>query len=164
MVSTLLDRLFAHEKMDGDGRCPTYLYRWTLFQPRWPARWWNGFGIYLHQFVGDDWSLDVHDHPKRFISIGLVGEYIESVADPHTRDWKTGHEDHVHRKYRAPWVRTFPATHAHRITLPDHGRPCWTLCIVLRHEREWGFWNKGRWIFWKRYVRSASANERRSCL
>lgn len=64
----LLDRLFRREDINGGERCPTYLHRWTLFQPRRPRWLWRGFGIYLHKFVGDDWSRDLHDHPKRFIS------------------------------------------------------------------------------------------------
>lgn len=60
------DRFFKREEMDGGGRCPAYLIRWELFRCRW-------FQIYLHRFVGDDLCKDLHDHPKRFVSIGLRG-------------------------------------------------------------------------------------------
>lgn len=43
------------EEIDGAGRCPTYLYRWHLAHVG-PVK------IYLHRFVGEDWSLDLHDH------------------------------------------------------------------------------------------------------
>lgn len=70
-MKKLLDRLFQLEEINGADRCPTYLYRWTLAKVK---KW--GWGVYLHHFVGDDWSLDLHDHPKRFISIGLKGQYF----------------------------------------------------------------------------------------
>jgi hypothetical protein len=59
----LFDRIFKIEEINGSNRCPTYLYRWTLL------KLWAGRGVYLHHFIGDDWSLDLHDHPKR---LGLI--------------------------------------------------------------------------------------------
>ena len=126
----LLDRVFQREEINGGERCPTYLYRWTLIKTRWG-------NVYLHRFVGDDWSTDLHDHPKRFVSIGLWGSYVEETP---TRL----------RRWRAPWARTFPANYRHRITVP-HGE-CWTLVLVGRPEREWGFWVDGEWVWWRRYV------------
>jgi hypothetical protein len=127
--------LGAPEEVNGANRCPTYLYRWFLLRTRW-------FKVYLHHFVGDDWSLDLHDHPKRFISIGLKGEYMEQRPFESGVMWK---------HYRAPWFRTFPAAHIHRISMIDGG-DCWTLVIVLRVTREWGFWHMGEFIHWRRYV------------
>lgn len=145
-IAAWLNRRFFREEMDGDGACPTYLVRWTL--------WKHGdYGIYLHHFVGDDWSQDLHDHPKRFWTVGLWGEYLEhgSTAEP----WSF-------RLYRAPWIRTFPAEHRHRITLwPGHD--CWTLVFVGRRERDWGFWLKGvRWVPWREYV-TVNGAERKAC-
>jgi len=179
----VIDRWFRLEEINGNYRCPTYLYRWTLFQPKWGRWFWRGFGIYIHQFVGDDWSLDLHDHPKRFISIGLWGSYIEwTPAKITTYDiYLDANGDEIVRSeerlfaldaasgrtFRAPWFRTFPAEHIHRITLCADRRPCWTLVIVLRAVREWGFWHAGQWIPWKDYVRgssSAIADKMRACL
>lgn len=212
-----IDRIFAREEMDGDGRCATYLVRWTLL------KWWGGRGIYLHHFVGDDWSRDLHDHPKRFISIGLWGSYVEEtpsdtegcweVKADTTNDemvrvrWSVPDEDRAYfyaahypatawgwnaceqqakrwnaegkrpwewptsfrpratfnqRTYRAPWIRTFPAEHIHRIRLID-GRPCWTVVIVLKTVRRWGFWHAGSWIPWREYVGSETATRMKSC-
>jgi hypothetical protein len=173
---TWFDRIFQREEMNGDGRCGTYLVRWTLM------RFWSGIGVYLHHFTGDDWSRDLHDHPKRFISIGLWGSYIEETpAAPdviHDADvcgcgnaaaWcpfnpsATDVEPFTTwRLYRAPWVRTFPAEHIHRIRLVN-GHPCWTLVIVLKTERAWGFWSLGRWIPWREYVASDTATRRKAC-
>lgn len=133
----LLNNLFGKaEEINGRERCPTYLYRWTLFQ------WRGHFSVYLHHFVGDDWSLDLHDHPKRFISIGLRGWYLEETPS----GVKT---------YKAPWIRTFAATHIHRLSVPS--KNCWTLVIVLKPVREWGFWHLGRFIPWRSYVDGADA-------
>jgi hypothetical protein len=144
-VKKLLDRILGiAEEINGTERCPTYLYRWTVLQRR------GHFGVYLHHFVNDDWSLDLHDHPKRFISIGLFGWYIETTPSG----------DKI---YRAPWVRTFPATHIHRLSVPS--KNCWTLVIVLKPVREWGFWHLGRFIPWRTYVdpENEVANKMKAC-
>lgn len=142
----LINRWFNLEEINGGERCPTYLYRWTLLSiPRL-------FGVYLHHFVGDDWSRDMHDHPKRFVSIGLAGQYIEETPAGE-------------RVYRAPWIRTFPAHHIHRLRMIDKGT-CWTLVLVFRPVREWGFWHMGEWIHWREYVkgtRAAIADMMKNC-
>jgi hypothetical protein len=130
--------VFRKEEINGE-RCPTYLYRWRLLS--------LGFAkVYLHNFVGNDWTKDLHDHPKRFISIGLRGSYIEETP---------GGE----REYIAPWVRTFPATHRHRLRAAH----CWTLAIVGPVVRDWGFWHQGEWVEWEQYVKSDTATQRRDC-
>lgn len=137
-----LNRFFKLEEINGADRCATHLYRWTLFRCRW-------FSIYLHKFVGEDWSKDQHDHPKRFLSIGLAGSYREFTP-------------RGQRVFRAPWIRTFPAEHIHRIELVD-GKPCWTLVTVFAATRPWGFWHLGQWINWRTYVGSKIADQMKSC-
>jgi hypothetical protein len=151
MKKRLLDRIFGEpEEINGGERCPTYLWRWTIFS------WKGHISLYLHHFVGDDWSLDLHDHPKRFISIGLWGSYIEYT--PGTLPGET-----IHTIYRAPWIRTFPATHIHRLAVPS--KNCWTLVAVLKPMREWGFWHLGKFIPWRRYVEGEDgiADKMKSC-
>lgn len=150
-IHRFLDRLFGRaEEINGAHRCETYLYRWVVAT----------FGqskAYLHRFVGDDWSRDLHDHPKRFWSIGLWGSYLEFT------NGSDGFR-HTYRRYQAPWIRTFPATHRHRLTTP--GGECWTLVIVGKPEREWGFWHDGQFIQWEDYVRgkfSAIADAMKAC-
>lgn len=191
MLERILMTLFKYEEINGAHRCPTYLHRWTLFQPRWPKALWKGFGIYIHKFVGDDWSRDLHDHPKRFISIGLRGQYREEVFNKERLGACSRGDDgafiepriypcgcsrlkvdagrcdiysNTFRIYRAPWVRTFPADHTHRLSLIDR-RPCWTLVIVLRNVRAWGFWSRMNWIPWRDYVApgNAVADARKAC-
>lgn len=151
------------EEINGLGRCPTYLYRWTLLKLR------GRFSVYLHHFVGDDWSRDLHDHPKRFISIGLRGWYCEETPifpmTYRTELWTSGLGEAntfiSRRIYRAPWIRTFPPTHIHRIVVPS--KDCWTLVIVLKPVREWGFWPHGRWVNWRAYVQSKDADSAKGC-
>lgn len=141
-------RSLPFEEINGNHRCPTYLYRWellNLFQ--------GTLRVYLHKFVGDDWSVDLHDHPKRFWSIGLAGRYTERRSDGSTRE------------YRAPWVRSFPAEHQHRLTGPRPESPCWTLVIVGRPVRIWGFWHGGQFVDWREYVAPGNplADAAKSC-
>ena len=152
----LLNRIFGEpEEINGGERCPTCLWRWTIAK-------WRGRGIYLHHFVADDWSLDLHDHPKRFISVGLKGRYVEITPDHgnEVRQTKT-------RTLTAPWIRSFPATHVHRIRMVrgwmGQIEDCWTLVIVLKPVRSWGFWHLGKFIPWREYVGSETATEMKAC-
>ena len=157
----LLDRLFGQpEEINGGERCPTYLWRWTIAK-------WRGRGIYLHHFVADDWSLDLHDHPKRFISIGLRGSYVEYTPDCSIVG--LGEKLEI---FKAPWVRSFPAEHIHRLKMlrsggangtPEKIHDCWTLVIVLKPVRQWGFWHLGNFIPWREYVNSETATKMKAC-
>jgi hypothetical protein len=138
----LIDWLLNMEEINGNDLCPTYLYRWTVLRTPW-------FAIYLHHFVGDDWSRDLHDHPKRFLSIGLWGRYIEDTPERS-------------KTFTAPWIRSFPPEHIHRIRLYE-GEQCWTICIVFQAVRAWGFWHAGQWIPWRQYVGSETADRMKSC-
>lgn len=141
-MKRLLHRLLAYEQLDGDG-VAVYMHRWRLLALP------GGRRVYLHWFVGPDWSEHPHDHPKRFLSIGLRGWYVERCPD----------RDPPDRVFTAPWVRTFPPTHRHAITEVST-KGCWTLVLVGRHQREWGFWpTPDCWVPWREYV----FGKRRDC-
>jgi hypothetical protein len=154
MKKTYSGKIFGYETMSGHGQCPVYLERWTLA---------NLFGcaVYLHHFLGDDWATDPHDHPRRFVSIGLWGWYYEDVyirsmdlkGKPESKWFTT-------TKYKAPWIRTFPAEHLHRVRAAECGNT-WTLVIVLPKSRGWGFVQDGIWIPFKEYVFGGKA--RKNC-
>jgi len=150
----LINRLFHLEEMDGDGECEIYLRRWTLFSFSLTKKSPSLLSVYLHHFVGDDWARDLHDHPKRFWSFGLWGRYIEETPS------KSGYGT-TSKMYFAPWFRTFPPKHIHRVRLVD-GVPCWTLVVVGWPKRDWGFWHKGVWVPWEYYV-NEMGHENRSC-
>ena len=97
--------------------------------------------IYLHHFVGPDDARDPHDHPKWFLSIGLWGSYTE------TR-YNSGIKAGV-RKFTAPWIRWFPAEHAHQLSNCN----AWTLVITGPVKRQWGFWaGPHQWVDKQEYV------------
>lgn len=145
-AENLLRRLTAYEEMSGAGACPVYLRRWTL------AR---GFGcaLYLHHFIGDDWAIDPHDHPRRFVTLGLKGWYWEDVFN------ERGERTETHR-FQALWLRSFPAAHVHRVRASECGNT-WTLVLVLPKSRAWGFIRDGEWIPFRQYVFGGKA--RKSC-
>ena len=149
----LLNWLFTREDIDSGGRCE-YLHRWWIRRSR-------GWGCYLHHFVGNDGSRDLHDHPRRFISIGLWGSY-EEITPLRNNDGTVNWDVEDMTRYQAPWIRSFPATHIHRVVL-DPGCTCWTLLIVMPVSREWGFWPKGRWVLWRDYLTSSRADEMKDC-
>jgi hypothetical protein len=156
IMHQLLNRIFGlAEEINGGHRCPTYMYRWTIAATRWGK-------LYVHKFVGDDWSFDLHDHPKRFVSIGVCGRY-----------WEATEKDGIRKvqMFVAPWWRSFPAEHRHRIFLspgyPNEPppKPCWTLVWVGLTEREWGFWHEGSWMPWRDYVngKDGVADKMKAC-
>lgn len=146
----ILNRLFPREEINGGGLCETYMFRWVLFSTRW-------FKIYLHHFVGSDWSRDAHNHPKAFISIGLKGSYYEhQYASSRVWDGPAAWVRTTH--YRAPWIRRFPASHIHRITATD----AWTLVIVGRQSQDWGFFSPVGWRPWREYL-AEWGQERKDC-
>lgn len=133
--------LWRRSDVNGDGVARTYLHRWTLLRLPGARR------LYLHHFVGDDWSVDPHDHPKRFVSIGLWGGYDEDVFDPD--------EGRVVQtvKWRAPWFRIFPPSHTHRVR-SRHLGGAWTLVYVGPRRQDWGFWLRGEdWVEQRQYLR-----------
>lgn len=155
-----VDALFRLEEINGGGRCPAYLYRWTVAKL-------GSYRLYLHHFVGDDWSLDLHDHPKRFVSIGLKGSYVEYTPDSDIVG--LGEKLAI---FRAPWIRSFPAEHIHRLRMirsggangtPEKIHDCWTLVVTLKATRGWGFWHLGSFVPWRKYVGGSAADGRTSC-
>ena len=129
----LLDVLFGKpEEMNGAGRCPTTLYRWHVLKTRW-------FDVYIHKFVRDEWALDLHDHPNRFVSIGLKGSFLDWTPFQNDGELRLGYC--LPTLYRAPWIRFFPPEHKRRITVP-YG-PCWTRVMTFKATSQWGWWHDG---------------------
>lgn len=129
MIESILNRLFGNpEEVNGNDRCETYLYRWIVKRTKYGS-------VYIHHFVGDDWAIDLHDHPKDNLSFGIYGSYIDT-------------SDRGSITYNAPFIRFFQAEYRHRISAKN----CWTILIVGPPVRKWGFWKDGIWVLWKDYV------------
>jgi hypothetical protein len=122
-ISNFIHHFFQREGINGG-------YRWRLLSIGW-------LGVYLQHFVYNDWLGDMHDHPYRVVSMGLLGKYREETPSGA-------------RIYRAPWLRTFPASHIHRIMVD--GGSCWTIMITLKPVRTWGFWSTAGWAPWHKYA------------
>lgn len=106
-----------------------YLHRWCLV-PR--NRECN---IYLHHIIGPDEPV-MHDHPWRFKSIILNGEYLEFT-------------DNGAQIRTAGFSHTMEARDSHFI---EHVAPdTWTLIITGPIEREWGFWIDNQWVHHRDY-------------
>jgi len=118
-----------------------HFHRLPLFYTRWLC-------IYIHHFMGDDDFRIPHDHPKRFISFGLWGSYIERV-------YKKGKLIEA-KIYRAPWIRSFPATHTHRLVSVKNA---WTLVITLPYQKSWGYWEPDG-TYYDKDTYAAMLNER----
>jgi hypothetical protein len=74
----------------------------------------------------------------------------------------------IHRRtFRAPWLRSFPAEHIHRIVMVrgwlGEIHDCWTLVVVLKPVRSWGFYHIGKFIGWRDYVNSETADIMKAC-
>ena len=124
-ILAFIDRAFEGEAMNGG-------YGWTVVRIGW-------LQVRLHHFTQDDWLGHMHDHPSRSISIGLRGRYREETPS-------------AARTYRAPWVRTFPASHVHRVMMVDGGA-CWTLCITLKPVRTCGVFSSAGWMPFEEYLK-----------
>lgn len=124
---------FEVPNYDSDGN---YLTRWRLIQ----TPWW---GIYVHRFDGPDPRTTLHDHPWSFLSIVLRGGYIERRLDQMTMK--------VNEHHRIRFLNYMPRGGAHAIT---HLRrvPAWTLMLVGRRYRTWGYLEPYSWV-----VRDAGA-------
>ena len=110
------------------------------------------FCIYLHQMLRDDDDRALHDHPGDNVSVILRGGYNEHLFFyppiagerlPRTfvRRRKPGRI--IYRKAEMP----------HRLTLPEGATSAWSLFIVWRKRREWGFWcgPSARWVPWQEF-------------
>jgi hypothetical protein len=112
-----------------------YLRRFFLTPRTWPVR------LFLHHIVRSDDDRDVHDHPWPFTTCILKGSYVEELClDPEPDDFRLATPGTVHEN---------PAEHTHRVEVIE---PVWSLVIVGRAERVWGFWTHDGWKSWRDYL------------
>lgn len=136
----------------GNGPGDVFFNRYTVLKCRW-------FSAYLHQFFRSDSDLCLHDHPWSFVSIVLRGGYFEEMRadqahrDEHYRDRGTdGFEELELGPTALCWRRPGsilirPARVAHRIVVEPGSRP-WSMVIVGRKSRPWGFYTRDGWRPW----------------
>jgi hypothetical protein len=91
----------------------------------------------LHKMCRSDHERALHDHPWPFVSIVL----------------RTGYEEHTNGGVQFNPVGSVlrrPAHWQHRVVI-NRSRPAWTLVLVGRRIRKWGFWPNGQWCWWRHY-------------
>ena len=124
---------------------PGYLHRYRLF----PAITWKGIkryfpaNVFLHRFFRSDHDRCLHDHPWPSISILLRGELWEVYESEYGLGELTRKIPRFKPIYR-------PAIWRHRIILRSDD--AWTLFVVGRKQRLWGFWPKGKFVTWREYL------------
>ena len=105
-------------------------------------RYYPPVNLYLHVFHGSDHVDALHDHPWPSVSVRLWGFAMEHY-------WVEGEGE---RTRYVPWLRPLyrPATWRHRIEVLDG--PMVTLFFVGFKQRDWGFWPKGVFVNWWKYL------------
>lgn len=163
----------------GHEDCPL-IHRWTIatwgdgsrLSSSLSARAEGGRGgkLLLHRFLPHADDRSVHDHPRGFWTIVLRGGYDdlapcdtcegsgthfqvlwEGPPERIALECETCDGDGVilNERMRAGMIRHRPAEHRHRTKV--HPKGCWTLVIMGRLERQWGFWVGGRWLGFREY-------------
>ena len=106
------------------------MIRYRVLQTRW-------FNVYLHHFLRSDYDRCFHDHPWAFVTVLLSGGYWENT--PAGRFWR--------RRFS---ILRRPAEWQHWVEIV---RPVWTLILVSRKCREWGFITDRGWVQWRQFER-----------
>jgi hypothetical protein len=126
-----------------------YLERLRIVQTPW-------FSLYLHRIGTPDSRPTLHDHPWCFVSLILRGGYIERRLNLHTREVSLKHRRRLNIMRRDD---------AHAILELDR-TPTWSLLLVGRRRRTWGYWRPlneatGSWYWcpFDRDVHSAEFDE-----
>lgn len=110
------------------------MIRYFLLRTRW-------FSVYLHHFLRSDYDRCFHDHPWSFVTVLLSGGYYEHT--PAGTFWR--------RRFS---ILRRPAVWQHWVEIC---RPVWTLIIVSRKCREWGFITERGWVDWQTFEREGCA-------
>lgn len=171
--NTLANRLFAQafklitpsKKIIRRDDGSPYLIRYHLFGCRW-------FKVRLHHILLSDPDC-LHDHPWDFISIILKGGYREHYSYSQwcrkncveeSKDTSSSSDKVYGNWFNAGSVLYRRAEYRHSLELKRISRPilggychkietqsCWTLVIMFRRKREWGFWTKLGFVPWFKY-------------
>jgi hypothetical protein len=125
---TLLKTAFIPETATAE---TALLKRWRIIQT--PL-----FAVFVHCHFRPDPSRDLHDHPYNFCTWILKGDYSERRNGKRPLVWRT-----------RSW-HFMPAERPHSIHALSR-IPTWTLLLVGRRRRDWGFYTSDGWIPHKEY-------------
>lgn len=130
-----------------------------------PWNWWSFIlkGGYREHTKGDYWEAFYLDPRPAFITDNRVnfGDDFDLAFDRFEGEWREGKAEDPH------WVELYPADKPIRLDLPlltaqerqdirllPPSEPCWTLFIMGRWKRDWGFHTPHGWRFWRDYLRA----------
>lgn len=130
-----------HDEVIGGEENP-YIQRWYLARKSSIKVLEN---LYLHKILRGDDDRALHDHPWWNISLILRGGYWEHM--PVNRVLYAARLDmRTRRVWRGPGrIVLRRADDAHRLELPEGGKPCWSLFLTGQKSREWGFYCPTGW-------------------
>jgi hypothetical protein len=128
-------------------------------------RWWiiprnEACNVYLHRILRSDDDRALHDHPWANTSYLIDGEYDEILPLKHGSGYEMDALDYqpdncVTRRRKAGDVVQRQATDAHRLVLPEGGKPVISLFMTGPKVREWGFWCAKGWVPWQEFTGGA---------
>ncbi len=129
-----------------------YLRRFYL-TPRWR---WLPFKIFLHHIKLPDDARAAHDHPWKFSTFMLRGQYTEYIqANTFRNTTLVENPILIRRTVSAGNFIRNGLNHIHRVQVD---RDVWTLVIVGKAQREWGFHvpHVG-YVPWREYLKTPDA-------
>lgn len=126
-IDRLLMKMFPFFVLTGSDGTP-YMIRFNLLRTR-------GGKLVLHHILRSDRDPDLHDHPWNFTSLVLWEGYRE-VSEGGARRLRPGQIV----RHRSP--------DAHRLELR---RPAWTLVVMSKKNRVWGFYTEDGWVNYRDY-------------
>lgn len=139
----------------GNNNQDVFLVRYILYKS-------PNFSIYIHRFLHSD-ADDPHDHPWSFYTYVVENGYQEYFYDLNKPIVENG-------EFRTYWTMDInlrkegslayrKATDVHRVVLPkafkleEIEQAPLTICLMLKRERNWGYWRKGAYfIDWREYL------------
>lgn len=164
MLNWLVNLIIARAKrrplasiyVDGE----LYMERWWLVKPDGVKPEWEqmrggrfkDWGVRVHRILRSDLDRELHDHPWPNVSIVLRGGYAEILpTDPgQAAKWDNAH---FISKWRSPGsVVRRKSGDRHRIYIPE-GQEAWTIFITGPWERDWGFYTRTGWQYWRDFLK-----------
>lgn len=106
--------------------------RWRLLKTRW-------FDVYIHGIYKADKDKHLHDHPWNIWTMVLWGSYLEELPD----------SDYIYRRCFDMGYRGDKEFHKIRSCFG----PVYTLAIMGKKTKEWGYDVNGIWVHNEEYRR-----------
>jgi hypothetical protein len=133
----LIDWLIARARRTPYVHLDGYMQRWWLFRSK-------GLSARIHRIMRSDAARDLHDHPWDNVSIVLRGGYYEEMPDASAHCG-------VRLVWRGPGAVVYrEAEDRHRLHIVGRYE-AWTLFIVFRKRRIWGFHTNRGFVPWHEY-------------